>query len=455
MSDQQFDDEIDLGELLLTVLGQWRLVVSTLLASVALSGLYAFVIAPTQYSAEVVIRSVPANFCPGIECAVSLEDVLSQSSARVATSDGFEAMDAAANLSGDSYFFGVDGPDGAVIGQRRFFEHVNASVMANTVRIVANHESDLRAVDIANAAADFVQERIALRADDALTLTETSLRIRLNNLAAPGTLTSEAWAAVAVERSLLNAQLAAIEAARLNSGPISKVDVRAALPAQYVKPRRSLIMALGAFLGLFLGVGAAIAFSVRRGSLYTPNAISAAFGVRDALSGSEKAILAQAAQGLWQQVRVAIGDAVPPVIAIAGHVPGDTLKQAALGLHAEFARSGKQAAIVDLGQWFPLQAPTSDMGEGVGLARAGDDVRAYACGAGCLTDVLACLAQAGTIAIVLPPPAEHDLPLMRDVFFSASARVFLARRGNITRKDVGRFLLAERGSQGQRVVAVV
>jgi hypothetical protein len=214
-------------------------------------------------------------------------------------------------------------------------------------------------------------------------------------------------------------------------------------------------LALGAVLGLFLGAGAAIAYSVRRGNLHSQNAIAAAFGDRDAVSGSETEILAQSAQGLWQQVRVAIGDGIPPVIAIAGHVQGDTLKHAALGLHAEFARSGKKAAIVDLGQWFPLQAPTSDRGTGVGLADAGDAVPAYACDAGALKDLVTSLAQDGTIAIVLPPSAERDLPLMRDAFLCASARIFLARRGNITRKDVGRFLLAERGSEGRRVVAVV
>ena len=33
MSDQQFDDEIDLGELFLTILGEWRLLASAFIGS--------------------------------------------------------------------------------------------------------------------------------------------------------------------------------------------------------------------------------------------------------------------------------------------------------------------------------------------------------------------------------------------------------------------------------------
>ncbi len=456
MSDHQFDDEIDLGELLQTLLGQWRIVVSTLVASVALSGLYAFVIAPTQYKAEAVVRGLPQNFCPAaITCSMSLEASLSKAAGMVTTRAGFEAVDAAVNLSSDDYFFSTEGPNSAVLGQRRFFDNVNVTVNAARATVAVTHESDVQAVEIANAVIGFIQSQIAEDTEKNLEDAKRVLLLRLSTLSSATQTLSQSDGVITLERGSLQAQIEGIDDVRSMGLASSVVDSRADFPVESIAPRRSLILALGAVLGLFLGAGAAIAYSVRRGNLHSQNAIAAAFGDRDAVSGSETEILAQSAQGLWQQVRVAIGDGIPPVIAIAGHVQSDTLKHAALGLHAEFARSGKKAAIVDLGQWFPLQAPTSDRGAGVGLADVGDAVPAYACDAGALKDLVTSLAQDGTIAIVLPPSAERDLPLMRDAFLCASARIFLARRGNITRKDVGRFLLAERGSEGRRVVAVV
>ena len=64
MSDQQFDHEIDLGELFLTILGEWRIVVSSVVAAVLLSAVYAFAIAPTQYRAEASLRGIPQAYCP-------------------------------------------------------------------------------------------------------------------------------------------------------------------------------------------------------------------------------------------------------------------------------------------------------------------------------------------------------------------------------------------------------
>ena len=58
MSDQQFDDEIDLGELLLTILGEWRVVASVFVGAVLFSAVYAFAIAPSQYRAEASLRGI-------------------------------------------------------------------------------------------------------------------------------------------------------------------------------------------------------------------------------------------------------------------------------------------------------------------------------------------------------------------------------------------------------------
>ena len=62
MSDQQFDDEIDLGELFLTILGEWLLVASAFIGAVLFSAVYAFAIPPTQYRAEASLRGLLSSF---------------------------------------------------------------------------------------------------------------------------------------------------------------------------------------------------------------------------------------------------------------------------------------------------------------------------------------------------------------------------------------------------------
>ncbi|WP_213686402.1 Wzz/FepE/Etk N-terminal domain-containing protein, partial [Roseicyclus sp.] len=164
MSDQQFDDEIDLGELLLTILGEWRLVASVFIGAVLFSAVYAFAIAPTQYRAEASLRGIAQAYCPpSTECPVTLDEALAGAVALVSTPQGFASLDAALNLSADDDF-AHEGDFAAEEARRNFLEAVNVQADSTTALISVTHSHDLRAVDLANAIAEFVASEVALSA---------------------------------------------------------------------------------------------------------------------------------------------------------------------------------------------------------------------------------------------------------------------------------------------------
>ena len=71
-----------------------------------------------------------------------------------------------------------------------------------------------------------------------------------------------------------------------------------------------------------------------------------------------------------------------------------------------------------------------------------------------MDEVMAKLSKDGGVVIMLPPSPDNDLPSVRQAIALSKGRVFLVNRGEITRHDVGRLLLAERGVAGRRVLAV-
>lgn len=442
MPEQSIDDEIDLGDLFQTILGEWRILVATFFVTLGLAGLYAYVLAPSEYRATASIRGMSANFCPyEIQCQLTLPEALSEAGAFLSTPAGRDAI--SINVLA-SQTVGVVSERGAA--------DISVVTTPTNVTITATDESGGHAVATANAAVRALEAQLAAILADNLDTARTLLQLRLNALVAPTAIETDAAQVIALERADLNAQLATVDLAR--TGPATTI-LSEALPAERVAPRRSLIVTLGGIMGLFLGAGVAIIAALRSGRLHAPGAIATAFGGEAPLIGDATAIQAGAPHSLWQEVRVSVGDAALPVIALAGDVHADTLRQAAIGLCSEFARSGQAAAIVDLGGWFPSDAAPSDLGPQITMVKAADGVAAYACKSADLRKAVAALTDQGRVVVILAPAADADLPLMRDVFLTSTARVFLARRGHVTRQDAGRIMMAERGAVGARVVAVV
>jgi len=173
MSDQQFDDEIDLGELFLTILGEWRIVASAFIGAVLFSAVYAFAIAPTQYRAEASLRGISQAYCPPASvCEITLNEAIAGAAALVSTPKGFASLDAALNLSADDDFAGQG--EFAQEGSRRsFFGSVDIEADGATAVVLVTHSSDMRAVELANAIAEFVASEVCAR---------SSSRMRSQNL---------------------------------------------------------------------------------------------------------------------------------------------------------------------------------------------------------------------------------------------------------------------------------
>lgn len=455
MSDQQFDDEIDLGDLFLTILGEWRIVVSFAAPAVLLSAVYAFVIAPTQYRAEASLRGIPQAYCPpSFECAVSLVDAVVQATADISTDVGFSSLDAALNLYSD-VDFAEEGEFAETKSRRKFFEAVDVSADGMTAAVLVTHSSDRRAIEIANAIASYIVSEVELRAAENSARYEENLKLRLATIPAPLGIMSQSEALIQRERSSIEARLESLGAHLAELGDVAVISQPASLPAELVAPRRSLILALGAVLGVFFGVGAAIASSMRRGRLHSFGAVVGAFGGGDAVLGRYQDVTNGAAHTFWQDVKVSLGEFSGGAIVVTGFADDDVMVHSAMGLASEFSGSGLPVAVVDLGARLETPATGSEFGDGVLSFEADGDVQAYGCNVKQSADVIAGLSADGGIVIVLPPPPERDLSSVRGAILQSKGWVVLARRGAITRGEVTRFGLAERGAAGRRVLAVI
>ena len=454
MSDQQFDDEIDLGELFLTILGEWRIVASAFIGAVLFSAVYAFAIAPTQYRAEASLRGISQAYCPPASvCEITLNEAIAGAAALVSTPKGFASLDAALNLSADDDFAGQG--EFAQEGSRRsFFGSVDIEADGATAVVLVTHSSDLRAVELANAIAEFVASEVALSASENYEALKSSLRLRLATLPAPRAVMAQSDALIQLERSTIEAQLQSLEQHVAAGLSVAVIDLPASLPLELVAPNRSLIVALGGVLGVFLGVGAAIVFSMRLGKLHSVRAVAVAFGGGDAVVGQRKDVVAGAGRIFWQDVRVSFGEFDGGTVLMTGFAPDEVILRSANGLASEFARSGIPVSIIDMGARAHSGATVGEVGGGVSVIDKGTGIPTYRCEPSQMDEVMAKLSKDGGVVIMLPPSPDSDLPSVRQAIAMSKGRVFLVNRGEITRHDVGRLLLAERGVAGRRVLAI-
>lgn len=459
MHEQQFDDEIDLGELMLTILGEWRIVAATSLAAVALAATYAFLVAPTQYSAQARITGSPEAYCPGGEaCRVSLADTLSGAVSRVETPAAFGVLDAALNLSGDEDF----AADGDYLDEKvrlAFLRALDVAANGTAATVSVTHSSDRRAVELANAVAAFVVSEVEVAARENYAALERGLALQLAGLPSPTRVASQSDAIIALERATLSARIEALEDHVNAALPVAVLDIPAAQPLELQSPRRALMLAMGAVLGAFLGVGAALVTAMRRGRLHGRAAIAGAFG-RElgeiVVAGSGGSVDLQRT-AFWQDVRVSLGSFEGGAITLSGIGSDAAMLGAARHLAAEFSRSGLGVAILDLGGRMAVRAAAaapSEPREAVTRHDNADGAAVFSCGVRHLQAALGDLVASGDIVIIVPPPIARDLPAVREAMARSQARVILAPLGVITRHDVGRLVLAARGAPGVQVVAL-
>ena len=247
---RQFDDEIDLGELLLTILGEWRVVASVFVGAVLFSAVYAFAIAPSQYRAEASLRGIAGAYCPNsIACPVTLGDAIADAAALVSTPAGFVSLDVSLNLLADDDF-AREGDFAEEESRRRFDDAIGVEANEITAVVSVTHSSDRRAVEIANAIVEFVASEVALRAAENYTRLDSDLRLRLATLPAPTAVMSQSEALISLERSSIQAQLQSLERHVAAGLAVAVIDRPASLPLEQIAPRRALILALGGALAL-------------------------------------------------------------------------------------------------------------------------------------------------------------------------------------------------------------
>ena len=452
---RQLDDEIDLGELLLTILGEWRVVASVFVGAVLFSAVYAFAIAPSQYRAEASLRGIAGAYCPNsIACPVTLGDAIADAAALVSTPTGFASLDVSLNLLADDDF-AREGDFAEEESRRRFDDAIGVEANEITAVVSVTHSSDRRAVEIANAIVEFVASEVALRAAENYTRLDSDLRLRLATLPGPTAVMSQSEALISLERSSIQAQLQSLERHVAAGLAVAVVDRPASLPLEQIAPRRALILALGGVLGMFLGIGAAIVFSMRQGKLHSVGAIAGAFGGGDAIVARGKDIVDAAGHAFWQEVRVAFGEFEGGGIVVTGLACDDMILSSALGLASEFARSDTSVAVVDLAARGSGSSTADEFGDGVSVLDDGSGIPIYRCAPRQLGDVMAKLGKDGGVVIILPPSPDRDLASVREANAASKGWVFLAKSGIITRHDVNRLLLAERGVIGRRVLAVI
>jgi polysaccharide biosynthesis transport protein len=134
-----------------------------------------------------------------------------------------------------------------------------------------------------------LEEIVALRRDVKVQIVtmERTIRDLTNNAeqnASAATELEELRREIAVNEAMYEAMLKQFEGESLTSGfavRSGNVIEMAVPPADPSEPRKMLVVALGAVLGLFLGVGAALTAAMRNGVLYTKRSVVDAFAIRE------------------------------------------------------------------------------------------------------------------------------------------------------------------------------
>lgn len=442
------DDEIDLGELLLTWVSEWRLIAAFTVAMAVLAGTYAFLIAPEKYEASALVRTVPTYFCPAVvaprsvepdPCSVEIETALQNAVATAVLPEAIEAIDSNLALRGDPFYAPNDRPANPIDISLRLSKTVQMKTDAGSATIVAAHSNGARAAAVANAIAGYIQNELVAAAEREMAITEAAAQRQLASLDSTAAAGGQAEALITIERAAIVAQIEGISEARQEVGGAAVLARPAGSNAERTAPRTSLIFVLGTMLGLFVGLGAALARGRRNAKLYSIRAIAEAF--RQAGFPAKAIVRLDRRCSLlgWQEAWLALGReaCVTAVVALAAD---RQVREAASGLTE--AVPAKSSTIVDLAGWFSEPGPKT--ATRVRTARPAE-----------VPEVLSEICANDRHVLLLTPRAERDLPGLAQALDAADTVLAIAQPGLTTRGEVARIALASKGRVDQVVVLTV
>lgn len=447
------DDEIDLGEVFLTWFAQWPVVLGSALSGLALAGVYAFFLAPSEYKAEAVLRAERQYFCPPVlesfsemreSCSVTLASTIEGAAASAVLPKAVESLNNQVGLFFDP-FLALDGkPATPVSISHRLAETVRFDIEGNSITISVRHSDEGRAVALANAIAGYMQTDIASAAARRLAEAEVYIRRKLSDLSRPQAALAQSEAAIAIERSANQARLEGISEAQQVTDEAATIARPAERPAEQTAPRHTLLLALGAILGLLGGLGAALLRVRRNGTLHTDRAIRDAF-LQAGLPTKAIVRLDRGQPKLgWQEAWLALGED-KRVIAVIPVAPDRKVKQTVSGLIETVMT--KTATALDLAGWFPSSEK--------GAVSEGAPARVRAAGIEDLPDALLAMGKQDETALLLAPRATENLAGLAKVLAHADAAIVVGQMGQITRPEVERIALAAQGRFGQIVILTV
>lgn len=458
MKQTRFNDDIALGDIPLVVFASWRMVLASSFIALVFSMFYAFSI-PPYYRAEASIRGVLQGFCPPLQvidgdCRDFLVGAVSDAVASIETDNGFLALNEELDLVSDSYFRNPDTLSHTE-SMRNFFDALDIRANDVTALVAVRHSSDRRAAEIVNSIARYLVAEIEARSYELLNEYDEAAQQRLLSLPEPGSGITQYEALIDIERSALQAQIRLISAHRNEEYEVAVIDRLAALPIAQVPPRELHIIALGVGLGTLLGIGVAIVNSRLKGTLHSAASVVAAFGGANAFVGRRKRIAAGNANAFWQDVRVFIGDIDAGVIALTGYVSNELMVHCAVRLAIEFSRSGVAAAVVAVEGQSETSYTLPYLAEVVSNTGGDLDIEVCECELGRLSEAMVRMAEEGKVVILLPPSPNADLPSLRRALQISKRRVFIVSKGEITRRQIRRLMLAERGISGERALVLL
>lgn len=435
------DDEIDLGELLLTWSAQWLLVLGSTLGGLALAGVYAFLIAPEEYEASAVLRAVPHQFCPAVvaPCSVEIDTALEGAAGAAVLPAAVEALEPELALLADSFYAFDDRPVTSISVSLRMLETVRIDVEGNNATITVEHSDEARAVALANAIAGYMQQHLASDSARVVAEAQAEARRQLSSLSSPAGASGQSEALITIERSAILARLEGITEAQQAPAAAAVLARPAALPADRTAPRTSLIVVLGVIVGLVGGLFAALLRGSLNGTLFTARAIMGAFQQAGLQPKALVRLDRRKPLLSWQEAWLALGSEALAVTVVAA-VPDKEFREAVSGL-TDASVTG-HPAVLDLAGWYSqptARTPT------LHIRPMGIDE---------LTDALPALRQASGAVLVLAPRVEKDLAGLVGVLGAADAAVVVAKAGQITRGDVVRLVLAAQGRVGKIVVVL-
>lgn len=436
------DDEIDLGEVLLTWLAQWPLITASAVGGLIMAGAYAFVFAPEEYEASAMLRAVPHQFCPAVAapCSVEIKAALEDAAAAAVLPAAVEALETDLGLLGDPFLALDDRPATPNSVSLRLAETVRIDVAGTGGTVTVEHSDETRAVTLANAIAGYMQNELAAVSAREMAEAEAAARRQLSSLPAPSQLVGQSEAMIAIERSTIAARLEGIAGAREAAILPAEIVRPAALPGERTAPRYSLLLALGALLGLFGGLGAALIRARRSGTLHSVSAIREAFRQAGLPVKALVRLEARRSSLGWQEALLAL-EPEARITAVVAATADRRVREAAFGFIE--AAVPKAVTVLDLAGWFEQASPT-DPAKRVRDARSAE-----------LPQVLSEFGPGNGHVFLLAPRAERDLAGLAQSLDAADSVIVVTQPGHISRGDVERVSLASRGRLGSWVLVAI